>query len=159
MREPGNVFREQLVRALAWEDAHAGFDKAVSGVPADQRGARPPGFDHSIWELVEHIRIAQADILDFCVNPHYAHAMRWPDDYWPAPPAPAGEQAWTDSVAAYARDRDQLRQLARDTGDLTALVPTGTGEQTYLRALLLVIDHAAYHVGQIVAVRRALGLW
>jgi len=159
MREPSHAVRDHLVRALAWEDAHVSFDKAIAGVPADQRGARPPGFDHSIWELVEHIRIAQADILDFCVNPRYAHDMDWPGDYWPAAPAPASEQQWADSLSAYARDLEQLRQLAHETPDLTATVPTGQGQQTYLRALLLVADHTAYHVGQIVAVRRALGIW
>ena len=159
MREANDAVRDHLVRALAWEDAHAGFDKAVTNVPPAQRGVRPPGFDHSIWEQVEHIRLAQADILDFCVNRGYAHKMKWPDDYWPARPAPDSEQAWADSLAAYARDLEQVGTLARGVDELTATVPTGTGGQTYLRALLLLVDHAAYHVGQIVAVRRALGIW
>lgn len=159
MRNPADVVRDHLVRALAWEDAHVGFDKAVAGLPLHARGVRPAGFEYSVWELVEHIRIAQADILDFCVNAHYAHRMAWPDDYWPPTPAPPSEAAWADSLASYARDLDRLRRLARDVEDLTALVPTGSGAQTYLRALLLTADHTAYHVGQIVAVRRALGTW
>ncbi|HET7696359.1 MAG TPA: DinB family protein [Vicinamibacterales bacterium] len=153
------AIRDHLARALAWEDAHVGIDKALAGIPADKRGARPPGFEHSLWHQLEHIRIAQEDILDFCVKPKYEHTMKWPDDYWPAAPAPPDGKAWDESLAAYVRDRKTLERLARETPDLTALVPTGKGTQTYLRALLLVIDHAAYHVGQIVELRRALGIW
>jgi uncharacterized damage-inducible protein DinB len=153
------AFREQLVRLLDWEEAHVGFDKAVAGIPPDKRGARGAGFQHSPWQLLEHLRLAQEDILDFCVNPKYEHRMAWPDDYWPKDPAPPNAKAWTDSVAAYTRSRDALQQIARDTSDLTANVPTGKGPQTYLRAILLAADHAAYHVGQLVAVRRALGMW
>jgi uncharacterized damage-inducible protein DinB len=151
--------REHLVRVLEWEDAHVGFDKAVSDLPAEALGARPPGFEHSVWQLVEHIRLAQADILDFCVNPQYEHSLTWPDDYWPKAPAPADAAAWTASQSAYSRDRARLQQLARETPDLGALVPTGKDSQTYLRALLLTADHTAYHVGQIVSVRKALGVW
>jgi len=156
---PSDVVREHLVRALDWEDAHVSFDKALAALPAQARGVRPHGFECSVWELVEHIRIAQADILDFCVNARYAHHMAWPGDYWPPAPAPPSDTAWADSLAAYRRDLERLRQVARDVEDLTVLVPTGTGTQTYLRALLLTADHTAYHVGQIVAVRRALGAW
>ena len=159
MRESTTALRDQLARVLDWEDAHVGFDKAVDGIPADKRGARAAGFEHSVWQLVEHLRLAQDDILDFCVNPRYVHTRKWPDDYWPPQPAPPSEQAWTDSLADYARDLEKLREVARDTDDLTATVPTGTGQQSYLRALLLIIDHTAYHVGQIVVVRRALGIW
>ena len=153
------AIRDHLARALSWTEAHVGFDKAVAGIAADKRGIRPPGFEHSVWEELEHIRIAQNDILEFCVNAKYEHTMKWPDDYWPATPGPRDAKAWDDSLAAFARDRDALARVARDTPDLTAAVPTGKSNQTYLRALLLVIDHSAYHVGQIVAVRRALGLW
>jgi uncharacterized damage-inducible protein DinB len=159
MREPGDAVRDHLVRVLDWEDAHVGFDKAVADVPPQARGIRPPGFEYSVWELLEHIRIAQDDILDFCVNPKYHHDLAWPDDYWPADPAPASEQAWVESLAGYVKARARLQQLAREIEDLTATVPTGTGSQSFLRALLLTADHTAYHVGQIVAVRRALGVW
>ena len=159
MSETIPAVRDHLVRVLDWEDAHVTFDRVVADIPADRRGSRAAGFEHSPWQLVEHIRIAQEDIVDFCVNAAYAHAMRWPDDYWPRDPVPPGPQAWTDSVAAYARSREALQRLARDVADLTAPVPTGTATQTYLRAILLAADHAAYHVGQIVAVRRALGIW
>jgi uncharacterized damage-inducible protein DinB len=159
MSESTLAVRDHLVRVLDWDDAHVTFDRAVEGIPVDKRGARASGFEHSSWQLLEHIRIAQEDILDFCLNPAYAHAMRWPDDYWPRNPVPPGPQAWTDSLASYARAREELKRLTQDVADLTASVPTGTGMQTYLRAILLTADHTAYHVGQIVALRRALGLW
>jgi hypothetical protein len=159
MRTSTDAVRDHLMRVLDWEDAHVGFDKAVAGIPADKRGGRPPGFEHSAWQLVEHIRIAQADILDFCVNAKYKHAMKWPDDYWPKEPAPPSVKAWSDSLASYTRDRDGLKRIAREVEDLTASVPTGTAKQTYLRAILLTADHTAYHVGQLVALRRALGIW
>jgi len=152
------AIREQLVRLLDWKEAHVGFDKAVEGIPADRRGARANGFEHSPWDLVEHMRIAQDDILDFCVNAQYVHTMKWPDDYWPGS-APPDTAAWDASIAAFRRSRDRMKALAREVSDLAAPVPTGKSGQTYLRAILLVADHAAYHVGQLVAVRRALGIW
>lgn len=155
---PDAAIRDHLARALAWQEAQVGFDKAVAGIPLAKRGARPAGFDHSLWQQVEHIRLAQEDILDFCLNAKYEHTKTWPDDYWPAA-EPASDTAWDDSLAAFARDREALQRLARETPDLTAAVPTGKPTQTYLRAILLVIDHSAYHVGQIVDLRRALGIW
>ena len=154
-----DAFRDHLVRLLDWKEAHVGFDKAFDGIPPDKQGVRPAGFEHSPWQLLEHLRIAQDDILDFCVNASYVHSMKWPDDYWPKEPAPPGAGAWTDSIAAYTRSRDTLKHLASDVEDLTAPVPTGKDKQTYLRSILLAADHAAYHVGQVVAVRRALGAW
>lgn len=153
-----DAFRDHLVRLLDWEEAHVGFDKAIDGIPADKRGVRATGFEHSPWQLLEHMRLAQDDILDFCVNPNYVHNLTWPDDYWPTS-APPSDAAWTESVAAFTRSREKMKALARDAEDLTAKVPTGKGHQTYLRAILLVADHTAYHVGQLVLVRRALGIW
>lgn len=152
------AIRDHLQRLLDWEEAHVGFDKAIDGIPVDKRGARASGFDHSPWQLLEHMRLAQEDILDFCLNQKYTHNLKWPDDYWPAP-APSNDAAWKESLASFARSRDGLKTVARDVPDLTAKVPTGKGDQTYLRAILLVADHTAYHVGQLVAVRRALGIW
>jgi len=159
MREPLDAMRDHLVRVLDWEDAHVGFDKAVGELPAHARGERPFGFEHSPWELLEHIRIAQDDILDFCVNAQYSHDLAWPGDYWPKSAAPPDDAAWEASIAACLRSRGELQRLAREVPDLAAAVPTGKPEQTYLRAILLAADHVAYHVGQIVAVRRALGVW
>ena len=151
--------RQQLSRILDWEEAHVGFDKAIDGIPADKRGALAPGSEHSVWQLLEHLRLAQQDVLDFCLNPKYVHAMKWPDDYWPST-APATAKAWDDSVAAFKADRARLQALAQDESiDLHAPVPTGKSHHTFLRAILLMADHNAYHVGQIVALRRALGLW
>ncbi len=161
MGQPSERLRSQLERLLSWEEAHVGFDRAVDGIPADQHGSRAAGFEHSPWQLLEHVRLAQKDLLDFCVNPHYAHTLQWPEDYWPRRPEPPNATAWTTSVAQFKADRERLlSEVVRNPGvDLFALVPAGKGPQTYLRAILLVADHAAYHVGQLVAVRRALGLW
>jgi hypothetical protein len=154
-----DAIRDHLVRVLDWEDAHVGFDKAVEGIPAAKRGERAAGFEHSPWQLVEHLRLAQEDILDFCVNANYKHTMKWPDDYWPRDPAPPSAAAWSGSIDAFHRAVEEMKRLAREVEDLTAHVPKGKDGQTYLRAILLSADHIAYHVGQIVAVRRALGIW
>ena len=155
---PADPLRAQLARMLEWEDAHVSFDRAVEDVPAKQRGIVPPGFAWSLWQLVEHIRLTQSDILDFCRNPAYAEPASM-SEYWPDSPASPSNRSWDETVAAVRRDREALKALARDTKvDLFARIPHGDG-QTYLRELLLVADHTAYHVGQIVAVRRALGTW
>jgi uncharacterized damage-inducible protein DinB len=153
------ALREQLVRILDWEEAHVGFDKAIADLPHEKRGAVAAGFEHSVWQLLEHMRLAQEDILDFCVNPKYVHAMKWPDDYWPKHPEPPNSHAWDESVASFKNERERFKKLARETDDLHALVPTGKGRQTYLRGILLLVDHNTYHLGQIVAVRRAVGAW
>lgn len=153
-----DAIRDALARLLDWEDAHVGFDAVVAGLSPALRAERPAGLPHSAWQLVEHLRLAQHDILEFCVNPAY-QAPTWPDDYWPVSPAPASDEAWEASLAAYRADRDALKDLARNARiDLLAQVRGGDG-QTFLRELLLVADHTAYHVGQIVLLRRALGAW
>ena len=153
-----DALRAHLVRLLDWEEAHAGFDKAVAGLPADTRGAVPQGFEHSAWQLLEHLRIAQHDILDFCRNPDYRE-LSWPDDYWPAAAAPPSATAWDESIRQFREDRAALQALARDSAvDLGVRIPHGNG-QTYLRELLLAADHAAYHVGELIVVRRLLGAW
>jgi uncharacterized damage-inducible protein DinB len=160
MSDPSDPLRAQLARILDWEEAHVGFDKAVDGIAADKRGALARGFEHSVWQLLEHMRLAQKDILDFCVNPTYVHELKWPDDYWPKDPAPRDAKAWDGSLADFKADREKLKQLARNEKiDLFTLVPTGKGNQTVLRGILLVADHNTYHLGQLVAVRRALGIW
>ena len=152
------AFRAQLVKLLDFKEAHVDFDRAVKGIPPRLRGAVPDGAEHSLWQLVEHLRIAQADILEFCLTAKYKE-KKWPDDYWPASPAPRGASAWTQSIAAYRRDRKAFQRLtANPKVDLFATIPHGTG-QTYLREVLLVADHTAYHVAQIVDIRRALGIW
>jgi hypothetical protein len=150
------ALRKQLARILDWKDAQVGFDAAVDGIPADLRGRRAEGLPHSPWELLEHMRIAQRDILEFCNDPDYTE-MKWPDDYWPpARQQPTAEQ-WEKSLAGFRADREELKKLAAEA-DLFARIPHGSG-QTILREILLVADHNAYHVGQLVLVRRALGAW
>jgi uncharacterized damage-inducible protein DinB len=152
------ALRAQLADFLSWKNAHADFGTVVAGVPPRLRGVVPKGFAHSLWQLVEHMRLAQADILDFCVNPRYEHMMKWPDDYWPtAAPRPAA--AWTKAVAAFRRDLKAMQRLALDPRvDLHANIPHGSG-QTYLREILLLGDHNAHHLGQLIDLRRALGSW
>jgi len=150
--------RRYLARLLDWEDAHVSFDAAVAGIGPTHRGRVAAGLPHSPWQLLEHLRITQRDILDFCREPKYVD-RRWPEDYWPREAAPQNDAAWDESVAAYRKDREALQQLALDPGvDLMSRVPNGDG-QTYLRELILVADHTSYHVGQLVLVRRALGIW
>ena len=152
------ALRRQLAAVLAWHDAHADFDRAVSGLPADARGRAPHGLPYSPWQLLEHLRLAQRDILDFCWDPKYV-APAWPDDYWPKRAAPPDAAAWDASVAAFRRDLAAAQRLAADSRiDLFAKIPHGSG-QTYIRELLLILDHNAYHIGELVAVRRALGVW
>ena len=152
------AFRTHLIKLLEWGDAHATFDAAVMGIEPSVRGVVPDGWDYSAWQLVEHLRIAQEDILQFCVAATYKE-MTWPDDYWPASPAPPTDAAWDQSLDAYRQDRKALQDLAADPEiDLLAVVPSGT-TQTYLREILLVVDHTAYHVGQLIALRKQLGIW
>jgi hypothetical protein len=154
----GGPLGNHLRKLLGWREAHANFDTAVEGLGAELQGVRPPGLPHSPWELVEHLRITQADILEFCRSAKYREKS-WPEDYWPDSPAPPGPGAWDNAVAEYRADREALQSLASESEvDLFAEIPWGQG-QTYLRELLLVADHTAYHVGQLVLVRRALGAW
>jgi uncharacterized damage-inducible protein DinB len=151
-----HALRTQLSRMLEWEDAHVAFDAAVAGIPPELRARRPEGLAWSAWELLEHLRRAQEDILDFCRNPDYRERS-WPADYWPAAQSAPTAEEWERTVAAFRADRAALQQLAAEA-DLFAPIPHGNG-QTILRELLLVADHNAYHVGQLIAVRRLLGAW
>lgn len=149
--------RELLAGQLDWEAAHVGYRRAVADFPLELRGVVPDGLAHSGWQMTEHIRLAQANILDFCVNPDYV-GRAWPEGYWPDV-APRDEAEWDASVEGYQNDLQALRQLALDeNADLFAAIPWGEG-QTRLRELLLAADHTSYHVGQIVALRRVLGCW
>jgi hypothetical protein len=150
--------RTHLPRLLDWHDAHVDFDTAVKDLAPELRGMRPEGLPYSPWRLLEHLRRTQRDILNFCRDPEYV-APTWPDDYWPESDAPPDPDAWERSIAAFRDDRDQLKRLAADPAvDLFAPVPQGEG-QTFLRELLLVADHNAYHLGEFVVARRLLGAW
>lgn len=148
--------RGQLSRLLGWEDAHVGFDAVVEGFPPELRGRRPEGLPYSAWELLEHMRICQRDILDFCVDPKYVEPKSM-SEYWPGTAAPGNPGAWDESVAGFRRDLEAVRRIARER-DLFAAVPQGTG-QTFLREIVLLADHNAYTLGQLVLVRRLLGIW
>lgn len=149
---------EHLVALITGGNAHATFDAAIKGLPADLRGKTPKGADHSAWQLLEHLRIAQWDILEFSRNAEHA-SPNWPEGYWPATAAPPDEKAWDKSVRAFRRDQKAMCDLiANPATDLYAKIPHGTG-QTVLREALLVADHNAYHVGQLILVRRLLGAW
>lgn len=152
------ALRRYLVWLLRKGEAHVTFDRAVTGLSARLRGVRPQGLPYSPWMLLEHMRIAQWDILDFSRNPKYRH-LKWPEDYWPKAPAPPGASAWAKSVAAFKRDRRAMERLVADPKtDLHAKIPWGEG-QTILREALLLADHNAYHLGQMLVVRRLLGAW
>ena len=150
--------RSQLARFVDFGDAHATADSAMADLELALQGKRPTGLEHSPWDLLEHIRITQHDILDFCRNPKYEE-MKWPDDYWPKGAVPPGDDSWKKSVEQVRADRDALRARADDEGtNLYAKIPHGDG-QTILRELLLAQDHLSYHTGQLVLVRQLLGAW
>jgi hypothetical protein len=156
MKNDEKALREQLARLLDWDSAHARFDDAVRDFPAELRGTRPAGAPHSAWELLEHLRITLWDILEFSRDANHV-SPDWPSGYWPGAEAPMTAKAWNESAAAYRRDLKALADLAADESvDLYARIPHGDG-QTILREVLLAADHNAYHVGQLMLVRRTLG--
>jgi hypothetical protein len=150
--------REYLAKVLTWGEAHADWQQALSGLDPAHRGIRPAGSPYSAWELLEHARIAQEDILDFATNPKYV-PREWPAEYWPKSPAPPADAAWEKSVKEFARGTQAMAKRIKDPRtDLFAKIPHGNG-QTMLRQALLLADHNAYHLGQFVLVRRLLGVW
>ena len=152
------ALRQQLTEILTWEGAHVSWKTALQDLPVEKRGVRPEGFPHSPWELLEHARITQRDILDFCINAKY-QALEWPAGYWPTSPAAPDDSAWDRSIRALEADTLAMSKLIEDPKtDLFAKIPHGTG-QTYLREAVLLADHSAYHLGQLVLVRRLLGGW
>jgi len=152
------ALREQLIAVLEGGHAHATFDGAVKGFPLDKIGVRPKGVPYSAWELLEHLRIAQNDILRFSQSADHV-SPAWPEGYWPAAAAPEKESHWARSVRAIRQDLAEFQALIRDPAqDLNRKFPWGDG-QTLLREALLIADHNAYHIGQLVLVRRLLGEW
>lgn len=150
--------RHHLLDLLNGGNAHADFDQAVKDLPENLRGVRPQGAEHSPWELLEHLRIAQWDILEFSRDPGHK-SPDFPAGYWPANPEPPDAKAWDKSVAAFRKDLRALCDfVADDEIDLYARIPHGDG-QTVLREALLAADHNAYHLGQLILVRKLLGAW
>ncbi|MGH9745348.1 MAG: DinB family protein [Candidatus Acidiferrales bacterium] len=152
------ALRDQLVKLLTNSEAYAQFDAAVRGMPANLQGKRPEGAQHSPWQILEHLRIAQWDILEFARNAKHK-SPDFPSGYWPAKPEPPDEKAWDKSVHAFKSDLKALCDLvANGSTDLYAKIPHGDG-QTILRQALLTADHNAYHLGELVLLRRMLGAW
>ena len=150
--------RDQIAKLLDWEEAHVSFDAAVADLPEALRSMQPAGLPYSPWQLLEHLRITQQDILAFCRDVEYVE-LAWPDDYWPRSSAPHSPAAWDESIRRFREDRAALQALARDSAiALEAPLPRGRGK-SYLRELLLAADHAAYHLGELLVVRRLLGAW
>jgi hypothetical protein len=147
--------RKHLSDLLRMKGAHVTLEAAVSGFPAALRGEKPNGAPHSAWQLLEHMRIAQEDILDFSRNPKYVD-KKFPGDYWPATAAPPSEEAWDKSIHQFQQDLKEMQDLIADTKhDLLAKIPHGKG-QTLLREALLIADHNAYHLGQLVFLRKMM---
>ena len=152
------ALREHLLNLLNGGHAHADFDTAIKNLPPALRGKRPKGAEHSPWEILEHLRIAQWDILEFSRNPQH-QSPDWPGGYWPASAAPPNEKAWDKSVRSFRHDLKAMCDLVADPStDLFAKLPHGDG-QTILREALLAADHNAYHLGEMVLLRRLLGAW
>lgn len=157
-QKPDDPIRHWLDWLLGGGGAHAGSDAAVKGLPPKLRGARAAGLPHTAWQLLEHMRLAQWDILDFSRNSKYKE-MKWPADYWPKSPAPANAVEWEKSVQSFRDDLAAMKALVGDPKtDLFAKVPWGEG-QTVLREAMLVADHNAHHLGQLIDVRRLLEIW
>jgi hypothetical protein len=152
------ALREHLLYLLRGGGAHLDFEAAVADLPPALRGGKPAGQPHTPWRLLEHLRIAQWDILEFSRNPRHV-SPPFPDGYWPAGDGPPDGDAWDRSLDAFRADLQAMQDLVADPAtDLFAPLPHGQG-QTVLREALLVADHNAYHLGQLVLVRRLLGAW
>jgi hypothetical protein len=152
------ALREKLADVLSWGEAHADWKKALSDVDPAKRGVRPQGVPHSLWELLEHTRLAQWDILEFTRDADHK-SPEWPSGYWPKSQAPADEAAWDKSVKALFSDMKEMQNVVNDPKvSLDGKLAHGS-RQTLLRQILLLADHSAYHLGEFVLVRRALGDW
>lgn len=152
------TLREQLRTSLGWGEAHVAWKKAVADFPEEDRGTKPPGIPHSAWDLLEHTRIAQWDMLEFCRNPKHV-SPDFPSGYWPKSSTPPNSTAWEESVKVFEQDLQAMERLVADPKtDLLAPISGGSG-QTILREALLVADHNAYHLGQFVLLRKLLGNW
>lgn len=152
-----NALREHLLKLLSGREAHADFDSATGDWPVQLAGARVANFPHTAWMLLEHMRIAQWDILEFSRNPKH-ESPSWPEGYWPKSEAPANEKEWTNAIAEFKKDLKAMENLVSNSkNDLYVKFPWGDG-QTLLREALLLADHNAYHLGQLVMLRKCMGI-
>ena len=151
------ALREHLLKLLSGKEAHADFDQAMGDWPVQLAGAKVANFPHTAWMLLEHLRIAQWDILEFSRNPKHV-SPKWPEGYWPTEESPASEKEWEKSIAEFKRDLQTMGKLvANPKSALYAKFPWGDG-QTLLREALLLADHNAYHLGQLVMLRKSMGI-
>ena len=152
------ALREQVVKNLRGGQAYDAFEEVTGEFAPDQRGVVPVGAGHSAWQILEHMRITQRDILDFSDNENGTYReLKWPEDYWPKEAKPSDAGAWERSIAAYQADERRLEELVMNPrSDLFLPFPWGEG-QTLLREALMVADHAGYHLGQMVILQRLLG--
>jgi len=149
---------KELTQLLSEGNAHATFEQACAGLPAALRNKPVPDVPYTIWQLAEHVRIAQWDIVEFCLDPRHV-SPKWPDGYWPGPDEKVDKKRWDATLAQVLHDRQRFIKLLQDPArDLLAPLPHGTG-QTLLREALLIADHTAYHTGEIILVRRLLHAW
>jgi hypothetical protein len=152
------ALREHLCFLLKGGGAHVHFSDAIDGFPAAKRGTFMESLPHTGWQLLEHVRIAQWDILEFSRDTKHV-SPGFPEGYWPKTPVPPDEAAWDKSVASFQKDLQEMIKLVKNPKtDLCAKIPHGQG-QTILREALLLADHNSYHLGQLVDLRRALGAW
>jgi hypothetical protein len=152
------ALRDYLRRSLSWHEAHVDWKGALKDFPEKDRGTRPEGCPHSGWELLEHLRISTGDIFEFSRDAKHA-SPEWPSGYWPKSPAPPSTAAWDKSVKELEGSLEAMGKFVENPKtDLFAKIPHGSG-QTVLREALLIVDHNAYHLGQLVLVRRMLGCW
>ena len=159
MSKQDQAVREQLVTLLRGGGAHVSVASALENFPAKLYGAKPADSVHSAWELLEHMRIALRDLLDFSTKPEYVEP-KWPEDYWPESSAPSSKEEWHASVEALKQDLKAFEELVRDPeSNLHAEIPWATEHQTLLREVLLAADHTSYHTGEFVLLRRMLGAW
>ena len=156
MDQQHELLIEEIIKLLNGGGAHASLEDALDGLPAELRGVRPDNLPYSIWQLVEHIRIALWDMLEFSRDPNH-QSPKWPDEYWPKEIAPANENAWNSSVQQIESDLEQFIGLLR-SGDIYQRLPHGDG-QSILREALQIADHNAYHTAEIIMIRRLLGAW
>jgi DinB superfamily len=152
------ALRDHVLYLLEGGGAHVKFDQVIADVPASVRGRKPAGLPHSLWMLLEHLRMAQWDILEFSRNPKHV-SPQWPEGYWPKTTAPPTSAAWNASIKKFRQDLKAMQALVKDPKtDLFARMPWGDG-QTILREALLLADHNAYHLGQMLDARRLFGAW
>ncbi|MGE5410564.1 MAG: DinB family protein, partial [Clostridiales bacterium] len=152
------VLRKELINLLKEEQAHVGIENAIRGVKHNLINKRPGNEEHTLWELFEHMRITQEDILRYTLDTSWK-SPSWPDEYWPKPTDEATQEKWDKSVRGFYKDFQEVIKLVENISiDLTSQIPGGEG-RTYLREILLIADHNAYHLAQIILTRKLLGDW